>query len=287
MTAMETTEERLWLEHPGEQGRRIGVRVERLAAPGEPPRGRPVVVLCHGFKGFMDWGFFPGLSQRMAQAGFVAVSLNASGCGVGDDPLVMDDEEAFFRDTYTRQLEDIARVREFARALPGVDSTREALMGHSRGGGMAIISAAETPPAALVTWAAIDDSDRFGVATKAQWRATGELHVPNGRTGQVHRLSVAALDDLMEHQERLNILAAAGRYGGPFLAIHGSEDTTVPWMAAERLASAAPQGSPLIIEGADHSLGATHPMGPEVPPVLESALAATAAHLGGLLEFDL
>lgn len=276
---METTQERLRLEYPEEPGRRIGVRVERAVGPdgsaftasSEP---RPVIVLCHGFKGFMDWGFFPLLSTRMAQAGLVAVSLNASGCGIGDDIMVMDDELAFFHDTYSRQLEDIARVREFARGLDGVDPEREVLMGHSRGGGMAIISAAEEPPAALVTWAAIDDPDRFDDATKAQWRADGELLVPNGRTGQIHRLSVAAMDDFLEYRERLDILAAAGRFEGPFLAIHGSDDATVPWQAAERLAAKAPNGSSLILEGANHALGATHPMGTEIPAALEAAIGA-------------
>ena len=165
----DTTEERTWLHDPAEPGRRVGVRIERPVAAALP---RPVAILCHGFKGFMDWGFFPYLSTRLASAGFVAVSLNASGSGVGDDPLVMDDEEAFFRDTYSKQLEDIARVRAFVRELEGVDGEQEVLVGHSRGGGMGIVSAAEDPPAALVTWAAIDDPDRFDEATKALWRAS-------------------------------------------------------------------------------------------------------------------
>jgi dienelactone hydrolase len=245
---------------------------------GQPSALRPVVVLCHGFKGFMDWGFLPYVSTRLARAGFVSVSLNASGCGVGDDPLVMDDEEAFFRDTYTRQLEDIARVREYARGLEGVDPRRDALLGHSRGGGMCVISAAEEPPAALVTWAAIDQSDRFDEATKALWRAEGELRIPNGRTGQIHRLSVEALDDFERNAGRLDIVAAAARYGGPLLAIHGRDDATVPWAAAERLAQAGPRGASLILDGASHGFEATHPM-EHAPEALEAAIGATLHHL--------
>lgn len=30
---------------------------------------RPVVVFCHGFKGFKDWGPFPEWGRRLAQAG--------------------------------------------------------------------------------------------------------------------------------------------------------------------------------------------------------------------------
>src|SRR5688500_243192 len=43
---------------------------------------RPAVVVMHGFKGFKDWGMFPPLADRLAQAGFTAVSFNASGSGV-------------------------------------------------------------------------------------------------------------------------------------------------------------------------------------------------------------
>ena len=280
---MSTSQERTWLDYPSEPGRRIGVRVERRIDAEGPS---PVIVLCHGFKGFMDWGFFPLLSSRMAEAGFVAVSLNASGCGVGDNPLEMDDESAFFQDTYTRQLEDISRVREFARELPGVDPAREALLGHSRGGGMCVLSAAKSPPTALVTWSAIDDADRFDDAAKARWRADGELCIPNGRTGQIHRLSTAALDDLEQHREQLDILAAAARYPGPFLAIHGRDDATVPWEAAERLANRAQKGSSFIVEAANHSFGATHPMTGAIPRPLEAAMSATDAHLQVLLRSD-
>lgn len=30
------------------------------------PKGAPVVILCHGFKGFKDWGFFPITADRLA-----------------------------------------------------------------------------------------------------------------------------------------------------------------------------------------------------------------------------
>lgn len=275
-----TTEERTWLESLDEPQRRVGVRIERAVRQGSTVR--PVVILCHGFKGFMDWGFFPLLSTRLARAGFVVVSMNASGCGVGEDPLVMDDDEAFFHDTYTRQLEDIGWVRAFARELDGVDGSREALLGHSRGGGMVLVSAAEDPPAALVTWAAIDEADRFDEATKLRWRAEGELRVPNGRTGQIHRMSVAALEDLERHLERLDIAAAASRYPGRFLAIHGTEDRTVPAAAATRLAERSPHGEALLIEGADHGFDATHPLGAARPEALQRAIEATLAHLAPL-----
>ncbi|MEM8711202.1 MAG: alpha/beta fold hydrolase [Planctomycetota bacterium] len=283
-SARTTRQERLHLSYDNEPGRRIGVRIERPPETvSTPATGHASVVLCHGFKGFMDWGFFPWLSAELSSAGFVVVSLNASGCGVGDNPLEMDDEEAFFRDTYSRQLEDIARVRRFAAELEDVDADRIALLGHSRGGGMAVVSAAESPSAALVTWAAIDEADRFSESIKAAWREDGELCVPNGRTGQIHRLSVAALHDFETNAERLDIRAAAARLQEPYLAIHGRKDPTVDWVSADRLAAQAPRGKALIIEDADHGFGATHPLGESRPASLLEAFNATLSHLAPLL----
>jgi alkanesulfonate monooxygenase SsuD/methylene tetrahydromethanopterin reductase-like flavin-dependent oxidoreductase (luciferase family) len=38
----------------------------------EAPRPAPVVVVCHGFKGFKNWGFFPYTGERLAQADVLA-----------------------------------------------------------------------------------------------------------------------------------------------------------------------------------------------------------------------
>ncbi len=48
---------------------------------------KPAVVICHGFKGFMDWGFFPYLAELLADRGFVAIRFNLSGSGMkpGDE----------------------------------------------------------------------------------------------------------------------------------------------------------------------------------------------------------
>ncbi len=47
----------------------------------QEPGLRPAVVICHGFKGFMEWAFFPYLAHLLAERGFVAVRFNLSGSG--------------------------------------------------------------------------------------------------------------------------------------------------------------------------------------------------------------
>ncbi len=48
----------------------------------EGPGPHPVVVCCHGFKGFKDWGFHPWLGATLAEAGLAAVHFNFSRNGV-------------------------------------------------------------------------------------------------------------------------------------------------------------------------------------------------------------
>src|ERR1041384_4679329 len=127
--------------------------------------GRPAVVICHGFKGFKDWGMFPHLAERLARAGLCAVSFNFSGSGVGADGESFSEPERFAHDTYTRQLGDLSEVLRAlaeARLVPGLRAPpRVGLLGHSRGGGIAILKTAEDPAiSTLVTWAAVSSGYR-------------------------------------------------------------------------------------------------------------------------------
>lgn len=267
------------LAYPQEPERVIRVRVER-PCDGHGPL--PHVILLHGFKGFMHWGFFPELSRRIAQAGLVAVSFNTSGSGVGADLESFTEDEAFARNTYSRELEDLDRVRAHVREeLPDVDRGRMGLVGHSRGGGMVLLHAARHGDyAALVTWAAIDEVDHFDEATKSEWRERGFILIPNARTGQDHRLELDALRDVERNREALDILAACRRLRAPTLVVHGTEDPAVDCGAAQRIVAALPAGIGVHVpvEGAGHTFGAMHPLG-DVPADLQRVLDATLEHL--------
>src|SRR5919108_985919 len=98
---------------------------------------RPAILVLHGFKGFKDWGMFPRLAERIAQAGFSAVSPNLSGSGVdhaGDFSLL----ERFGHNTFSAELEDVRRVIEalFAGRIGVPAPSSFGIVGHSRGGGV-------------------------------------------------------------------------------------------------------------------------------------------------------
>ena len=246
--------------------------------PGE----RPAVVICHGFKGFMEWGFFPHLAALLAERGFVAVRFNLSGAGMRPGDELVTDLDAFRENTYSRELADLLAVLGALgeEVAPGrVDRRRLGLFGHSRGGGDALLAAARPPWCerlrALVTWAAIADVDRFTPEQKADWRREGELPVVNARTGQRLALGVGLLDDVEQRRPELDLLAAAAARGAPWLIVHGADDESVPAAEAHRLAARAGGGKELLaIPGANHTFGVRHPFAGPTPQLVQ-ALNAT------------
>jgi pimeloyl-ACP methyl ester carboxylesterase len=232
----------------------------------------------------MDWGFMPLLAAQLAAAGFPACQFNLSGSGVGEDGESFSETSNFERNTYSKEQADIALMLDqlAAGALPGLAGPAEALglLGHSRGGGGAILAAArDSRVRALVTWAAIGTVQRYDEATCAAWRRLGFQRVENARTGDVFNLSTALLDDIEQNADELDILEAAKQLNIPTLVVHGTADEAVPFAEGEALAEAlGPRGRFLPMIGAGHTFGATHPMPPELPADLERVLAATVEH---------
>jgi pimeloyl-ACP methyl ester carboxylesterase len=262
----------------------------KVVRPEGSTARHPYVLILHGFKGFMDWGFFPELARRFADTGIAAVLFNMSGSGVGENPLEFTETEAFAKNTHTLELEDAERVRTAIRSgeLAGLDPDRGALFGHSRGGGAALIHAAEAQGdaayRALVTWAAVDDFDRFEDAIKLAWREEGHLWIPNARTGQQHRMDLDLLHDLEQNRARLDPRAACRRIQTPTLLVHGEADEAVSTQAVDRLATELPPGTGRVlrIPGAGHTFGVGHPFsGPT--PEWEQAFKATLEHVGAHL----
>lgn len=266
------------LRYEDDPARTIRGRIEPPSAQAVEPW--PTVIVLHGFKGFMNWGFFPELGRRLARAGYAAVLFNTSGSGIGPDLESFTELEAFAANTFTRELEDLALVRRFLAARPAFDATRLGLFGHSRGGGIALLHAAAAGDiAALVTWAAISTVERFSPEVVSAWREDGFTLVRNARTGQDMRLGLDVLRDVEEHQRELNIRAACAQITAPTLLLHGEADEGVPFSEARALMAAFRPGVARLSAhaGAGHTFGARHPLD-EVPASLERAMAETTDH---------
>jgi alpha-beta hydrolase superfamily lysophospholipase len=255
---------------------RDGLLIRGEAYQAESPLGS--VIICHGFKGFAHWAFFPYLARVLAQDGITAITFDFSGSGIGADRESFVQPEAFAGNTFTRELDDLELVEEFARRKKWING-KFGLFGHSRGGGMAILYAASEAAnvSSLVTWAAISYPNRWLPEDVITWRKRGHTEIENSRTGQVMRLETDLLDDVELHgKTKLNIAGAAGKIKAPWLIIHGKADETVPSSEAEHLHSLSKGMSTLrLIDGANHGFSATHPL-KEIPPVLERVVLETA-----------
>ena len=232
-------------------------------------RPRALVVVVHGFKGFKDWGFFPWLGERLCNGGFAAVRFNMSRSGIGEHADEFDRLDLFADDTYSAQVADLVTVVRHAQAHLG--RLPLFLIGHSRGGGVALLAARELELLhGVVTWSAISHVDRWDAPTIEKWRADGFMDVVNARTRQVMRMSPRILDDYEANRERLDIGASAAKLRVPLLVVHGGEDESVPVEEAYEIAGRAKDSSTLIIGGASHTYNSIHPL-VHVPSALEYA----------------
>jgi alpha-beta hydrolase superfamily lysophospholipase len=252
-----------------------GLTIRGEVYPAESSIG--TVVLCHGFKGFAHWGFFPYLAQTLAENGLTAITFDFSGSGIGPDRQSFTESGAFAGNTLSREQEDLENLVDYARRKELING-KFGLFGHSRGGGTAILFAAGTDSnvSSLVTWSAISYANRWSSEDVITWRRRGYTNVTNSRTGQVMRLDTDLLDDVELHgRTKLDIQAAAGKIKVPWLIVHGTGDDTVPSSEAERLRALSPGVSTLrLIEGANHGFDAQHPLG-EAPPVLKKVVLET------------
>jgi uncharacterized protein len=266
---------------PTAAGRHVDGLIDLPREPGE----RPAIVLCHGFKGFMEWGFFPHLAELLSERGFVTVRFNLSGSGMEPGQDRATDLAGFTANTCSRELEDLDAVLSAVAgehpqplAAGRIDRGRIGLLGHSRGGGAAVLTAARQEwrerLSALVTWASVATFDRFSDQDKETWRRQGTLPVVNARTGQELALGLGLLKDLETHRHALDVERAASEVGPPWLIVHGGADESVPVEEARRLAARAEEGGVehrlAVIEGAGHTFGATHPFEHPTPHLTEA-----------------
>ena len=260
------------------------MRGDLRALEGPPPS--TAVVICHGFKGFRRWGFFPFLARQLALAGHAALTFDLSGNGVGDDGEPFAAPDRFAAATHSRNVDEIRMVLEAVTSGPLFPRPPRAvgLMGHSRGGGEAILAAAEHRQVdALVTWSAISRVERWSQEDVVRWRRGETTTVTNTRTGQQLPISPAWWRDATANRERLDILRAAGTIAAPWLIVHGAADETVPVDEARNLHEAAgARAELLVVDDAGHTFGATHPLdepGSQLRSVTNATTRWFAKHL--------
>lgn len=229
---------------------------------------KPVLLFCHGYKGFKDWGAWNLMAEEFAKKGFLFIKFNfAFNGGTLEEPIDFPDLDAFGENTYTKELDDLEVVIDWitGKDFPYAnisDPSLLCLMGHSRGGGVVVIKAAEDPRIKkLISLAAVSDfGDRFPKGEELEaWKQKGIAYIENSRTKQKMPHLIDFYEDFKANEERLTISRSAKRLQIPFLIIHGTEDPTVSIENAHELNQWAQNSEMFLLEGSDHVFEMSHP----------------------------
>jgi len=278
----------LW-QHQVESEDGLPIRVDLRAPAEQDPKA--AVVVCHGFKGFREWGFFPHACEALAAEGFAVLILDFAHNGIGDEPGEFTRLDLFAKNTYSRELSDLARVRAWlsdeSPLASQLDGRPTGILAHSRGSVPAIVATAEDPTVqALVIWNGVSRALRFTQRQLDSWEADGRLEFTNARTGQRMGIDYDFVVDAMEQRERFDLRSQLGRSEAALLLIAGTADMAVDREEAEELFAARGESERTRlewIENATHTFGAVHPFA-ESTPELDQALELTAGwfqtHLG-------
>jgi len=246
-------------------------------ADGVTPRG--VLVCCHGFKGYKDYGFLPRLAQHAADAGLIAHRFNFSHSGMTDEIETFARPDLFEQDTWAKRVRDIIRVIDEVASAPGLPVV---LFGHSNGGLASLLAAAQLGDrlAGVVTAASPADACLLDESQRGLLRRTGRLASPSGRTGQNLYVGRAWLEEIESDPPRFDPVLAVARIPGPVLLLHGDDDATIPVEAVHRLHAAAAHQQARVIQGASHTFNAPNPLPLDTP-----LPPPTAELLDGTLDF--
>ena len=228
---------------------------------------KPIIIFCHGYKGFKDWGAWDLMAKAFAEAGFFFIKFNFShNGGTAAQPIDFPDLEAFGNNNYTKELDDLETIihwiSEHSEFKTNADRNELHLIGHSRAGGIVTIKAEEDNRIKkVVSLAGVCD---FGKRTATvgdlnEWKKEGVKYILNGRTKQQMPHFYQFYKDFIDNEERLTIKRAVSNLKTPYLIIHGNADTSVLIDEAKSLHQWSPNSELVVIEGANHVFGASHP----------------------------
>ncbi|MBL1278926.1 MAG: prolyl oligopeptidase family serine peptidase [Fluviicola sp.] len=228
---------------------------------------KKLIVFIHGYMGYKDWGCWNLVSDFFANENFGFLKYNAShNGGTIENPIDFDDLDAFSENNYSKEIED------FEAILKVVESEFENqpeiyIIGHSRGGGIALLQSQNDVVARIVSWAGIASiATRFPSGEQLEaWKKNGYYIRENGRTKQQMPHSYSQYEDFLTNKNRLDIEKYCRNSMKPTLVIHGDEDQSVNIEEGEQIASWL-KSQLIPITGAQHTFSASQPWSKDVLP---------------------
>lgn len=254
----------------------------------ETKKPKPLIIFCHGYKGFKDWGAWNLMAETFRDAGLFFVKFNFShNGGTIENPIDFPDLDAFAENNYTKEITDLDAIlnhflsKDHDLAME-IDPTNVSIIGHSRGGGIAIIKASEDSRITnLITLASVCDfAKRTPMSADIDaWKKEGVTYVLNGRTKQKMPHNYQFYEDFKAHETRLNIERAEKSLTIPHVIIHAIDDPSVSYKEAQLLKQWNPKATLISIEKSDHVFGAKHPWYNEKMPTVLNDVSKIALSL--------
>jgi len=228
---------------------------------------KKVIIFCHGYKGFKDWGAWNLMAETFAKAGFFFIKFNFShNGGTAENPIDFPDLEAFGNNNYTKELDDLESILDWISTNSTysneVNLDDITIIGHSRGGGIVLLKANEDHRVKrVITLAAVSDfgSRSSTIGNLEQWKKEGVKYVVNGRTKQQMPHFYQFYENFKANESRLNIQQAVRNLKTPLLIIHGDQDSSIDIKEAHQIHSWKPNSDLKFINNANHVFNVSHP----------------------------
>ncbi|MDF2836212.1 MAG: hypothetical protein K0Q63_1852 [Paenibacillus sp.] len=178
----------------------------------------PAIVICHGFIGSrvgVD-RLFVKAARALAARGSYVLRFDYGGCGesTGDYGAL----------GFDSMIDQTRTAIDYVHGMDCVDPARIALLGHSLGGAVALMTAVKDKRVKrLVMWSAVGYP--FNDIVRIVGRHGYDEAVKKGGTDHAgYALQPVFFESLMQHQP----FQSATRFGGQVLLVHGTSDDLIP-----------------------------------------------------------
>ena len=236
----------------------LGERLATSFTPGAPGDDA-LVVIGHGLTSDKDRPWSETLSSRFAEAGVASLRFAFAGNG--------DSEGEFLASSIAKEVLELRRVLELVGDRP------IAYVGHSMGGAVGLLTAAQDARIdVLVSLAAITDAREFVERMFGDLEEgapmLGKPQCPFGRVLETNLRDLGSIE------------AHGAAIGVPWLAVHGTADDMVPAWNTERLFAANRVRLQVAwLDGVDHSFSGDglHQLADVVVPWVTDRLSVVRA----------
>jgi pimeloyl-ACP methyl ester carboxylesterase len=222
-----------------------------------------LIIFLHGYKGFKDWGCWNLMAKYFVEKAYAFLKFNFShNGGTVSEYVDFPDLDAFAANRYSYELNDVRYLIDHVRSnkqFSGFNTNKFHLVGHSRGGGIALLAAGHYNDfKSISTLAAVSDFERRFSHDLNKWKQDGTIFVQNGRTRQEMPHNYSFYEDFKENESDLDIEKWAKKITVPGLVIHAKDDHAVAYEESLKINNWLGQVKLVNAEGG-HTFNSKHP----------------------------